>query len=106
MGKIRRCLLGAFSGYAIYLLIAWSYIAIVRKITGGSPDTFPPFVWPFESPFLIFRDSWQGPPLDENLLSLVGGLLLIAGALWGYLDFPRKRKSEIAATFKSKEKPK
>jgi hypothetical protein len=91
MGKTQRSLLGALAGYLIYLLVAWSYIAVLKGMTGGSPDTFPPFVWPFESPFLIFRYSWEGPPVDENLLSLFGGLLLIGGALWGYFNFPRRK---------------
>jgi hypothetical protein len=62
-------------------------------------------VWPFMSPFLVFRYSWEGPPLDENLLSLLGGLLLIGGAVWGYLDFPRgsigksaRRRSDDSST--------
>jgi hypothetical protein len=92
MGKIRRCLLGALAGYGIYLLFTWLYIAFMETATGGSPDTYLPFVWPFMSPFLIFRYSWEGP-LDENLLSLFGGLLLIGGALWGYFDFPRLKSS-------------
>jgi hypothetical protein len=60
----------------------------MRLATGGSPDTYPPFIWPFESPFLIFRYSWEYASIDENVLSLIGGLLLIGGILWGYLGFP------------------
>ena len=89
MQKTVDCLLGALAGYFVYLLVAWSYLAVMGTIYGGWPDTYPPFVWPFTSPFLVFRYSWQGPPLDENLLSLLGGLLLIGGALWGFLSFPR-----------------
>jgi hypothetical protein len=59
------------------LLVAWIYIAVMEIATGGSPDTYLPFVWPFMSPFLIFRYSWEGTPLDENLLSVFGGLLLV-----------------------------
>jgi hypothetical protein len=87
--KILRCLVGALAGYAIYLLVAWIYIAVMQIATGGSPDTYLPFVWPFMSPFLIFRYSWEGTPLDENLLSIFGGLLLVGGAIWGFLGFPR-----------------
>jgi hypothetical protein len=89
MGQIPRCLLGALAGYGIYLLLTWLYLAFMEAVHGGSPDTYLPFVWPLMSPFLIFRYSSQGTHLDENLLSLFGGLLLIAGALSGYLDFPR-----------------
>jgi hypothetical protein len=89
MKKIERCLLGALAGYAIYLLVAWIYIPAMEITIGGSPETYLPFVWPFMSPFLAFHYSWEGPPLDENLLSLLGGLLMIGGALWGYLGFPR-----------------
>ncbi len=92
MGKVRRCFLGALAGYGIYLFLAWLYIAFMEIATGGSPDTYLPFVWPFMSPFLIFRYSWEGTHLDENLLSLFGGLLLIGGALWGYWDFPRLKR--------------
>ena len=87
MGKIRRCLQGVLAGYAIYLLVAWLYIACMRIATGGSPDTYLPFVWPFTFLFLIFRYTWEGH-LDENLLTLLGGLLMIGGALWGYFGFP------------------
>ena len=89
MVKIGRSLLGVLLGYGIYLLSTWLYIGFREMATGGAPDTYLPFMWPFMSPFLIFRCSWERTPLDENLLSLFGGLLLIGGALWGYLDFPR-----------------
>ena len=97
MEKIQRCIAGALAGYAIYLLVAWIYIAVMKIATGGSPDTYMPFMWPFMSPFLIYRYSWQGPPLDENLLSLFGGLLLIGGAIWGYLDLPRGKVRKSSA---------
>jgi hypothetical protein len=91
MEKLRRVFIGVLAGYGIYLAVAWGYIEILNKMTGGEPDTFPPFVWPLESPFLILPDSWHGPPLDENLLSLLGGLLLIGGGVWGYLNFPPRK---------------
>ena len=91
MRKYGAACWGALAGYAIYLLVAWSYIGVLEMATGGLPDTYLPFVWPFMSPFLIFRYSWEGPPLDENLLSLFGGLLLVGGAIWGYLGFPRRK---------------
>jgi len=93
MEKMQRCLLGALAGYATYLLAAWIYIAVLKTATGGSPDTYLPFVWPFLSPFLIFPDSRKVTPLDENFLSAFGGLLLLGAAIWGYPGFPRGKMS-------------
>jgi hypothetical protein len=97
MEKLRRCSLGILAGYGVYLLVAWIYVALLRIVTGGSPDTYLPFVWPFTSPFLIFRYSWEVSPLDVNLLSLLGGLLLIGGALWGYFDYRRSKIDQYSS---------
>jgi hypothetical protein len=88
-GENTALLAGALAGYAIYLLVAWIYVGFMAIAERSSPDTYLPFVWPFMSPFLVFRYSWEGPPLVENLLSLLGGLLMVGGALWGFLGFPR-----------------
>jgi hypothetical protein len=75
-------------GCGIYLLVALSYVAILYVTRGGLPDTYLPFIWPPESPFLIFRYTWQLGSVDENLLSLFGRLLTIGGAIWGYRMSP------------------
>ena len=77
---LKRSLLGALAGYAVYLVIAWPYIFIRYAMRGYTPFTsFEVWVYPFMAPYLLSPWLWKERHLDDNLLTLCGGLLLIAG---------------------------
>lgn len=80
---IRRSLLGALAGYAVYLVIAWPYIFIRYAMYGNAPFiSFEVWVYPFAAPYLLSPQLWKEGHVDENLLILCGGLLMVAGAVW------------------------
>lgn len=90
----KRSLLGALGGYAFYVVIACIDIAIHYLRYGHSPfESFDVWVYPLTAPSLFTRWRWEEVPLEVNLLTLCGALLIVAGIVWANWKKPSKRVS-------------
>ena len=80
---LKRSLLGFFVGYAIYIVIVCIDIVVQQRMHGYSTiESFYVWVYPLTSPYSLTRWFWKEGPLEDNLLTLCGGLLLVAGVVW------------------------
>jgi hypothetical protein len=82
---LKRSFVGLLVGYALYVLLVGILITIEDLKYGFSiarGGNFTVWVYPLMSPFLFSRWEWQLVPLEVNLITLFGGLLLVAGVVW------------------------
>jgi len=82
---LKRSLLGFFAGYAIYIVVVFIDIAVQQIRYGYSTfENFYVWIYPLTFPYLLifWREWWVEGHLEDNLLTLCGGLLLIAGVVW------------------------
>lgn len=82
---LRRSVVGLLAGYAIYILLVGILIILENQKYGFSVargENFYVWLYPLMSPFLVNRWVWQQTPLEVNMITLCGGLLLIAGVVW------------------------
>jgi hypothetical protein len=80
---LTRTLFGLLVGYAVYALLVGVLIGIEQSGGGFSrANNFFVWLYPLGSPFLLNPQEWRSVPLEENLLTLSGGMLLLAGTAW------------------------
>jgi hypothetical protein len=78
-----RTAFGLFVGYCFYVVLVVVLIVIERANGGFSKaDNFFVWLYPLAAPYLLTPSEWKQVPLEENLITLCGGLLLIAGMVW------------------------
>jgi hypothetical protein len=81
---LKRSLVGLLAGYALYVVLV--IVVIVEDLKYGFSiargENFYVWVYPLMSPFLLDRQEWQQVPLEVNIITLCGGLLLFAGVVW------------------------
>jgi hypothetical protein len=71
---------GLVGGYLAYLPI----LLITEYVTRGRIDSeraFYALFYPMEAPYLVVPYFWRYASVDEVVLKLVGGALLVAGVL-------------------------
>lgn len=81
---LKRSLVGLLVGYALYVVLVGILIGVENLKYGSSiarGENFYVWVYPLMSPFLLSRQEWE-QPLEINLVTLCGGLLLTAGIVW------------------------
>ena len=81
MRTLFRTALGLCSGYAAYLgiLAAKAALDVARYGRVDGERLFWSLYYPFGSPYFVFPRTWRLAPMDERILSPIGGLLLIGG---------------------------
>jgi hypothetical protein len=83
LAVFKRSLLGALAGYAVYVVVVCIDIVIQYLRYGHSTfESFYVWIYPFTAQYLLTRWLWKEGPLEDNLLTLCGGLLLIVGIVW------------------------
>src|SRR5580704_4894692 len=77
---VLRILAGLIGGYLAYLPI----LLITEYLMRGRIDSeraFYALFYPMEAPYLVVPYFWRYASVDEVVLKLVGGALLVAGVL-------------------------
>lgn len=81
MRNVLAVLQGLVCGYLVYLPI----MLLVEFVTYRRIDTekaFYALYYPLGAPFLLMPSGWKYVRPDEVLLNILGGFLLVAGAIY------------------------